>query len=237
MHDPKIFSVFQNQVAWLKIVDPGTTLYLWDQLNSLGDIGGRIKGVRLGESPSRLVRQLDNVVRTPSRMLDELIRDERSSAESFIDHDTVAPLVLYQYASQRWGRLAEKHLHQGGDVLTALATEPEPEEAIRNAAEAARRLMQEHTEKGKGGRRHKRDEALSMAAKHVLEIYQTITGRLPGVSIQSNVESQEEQIRGKTVEFLYDCLGLMGFHTSRPTLRRLIETFRKREKVVCHNRR
>ena len=121
MPDPKTLSVFQKQVAWLKITDPVTKHYLLDQLNSLSDIGERIKGIRLGESPSRLIRQLNIVVRTPARMLDKLIRDELSSAKSLIEHDVVAPLVLFQYASQRWGRSAEKHLHQGGDVLTALA--------------------------------------------------------------------------------------------------------------------
>ena len=218
---------YDRMASLLRVSDPAKKAYLVEQLDDFEEIGRLTRTVRLSEPRSRLAIKAKLASKNPLPYVTRLTCS-RQDALAFLEKNPVAPLILFHYAQLKWGWNAERHLGEDGDALEALAAEPDPQQAFRVAAQAAAEQLSGQVLLGRGGPRRKPDEAIAIAAEHILDIYQTVTGKVPGVSVRPGTETPEEQIRGPAVEFLLGGLELMGFTISRGNARLLIDGYRRR---------
>ncbi len=186
------------------------------------------KSARPAARPSELIRALERAHRNPVPMTKALVSAEvtRDEAWHVVDTNATAVILLYHYARMIWGDQAERHLGKEGDALDHLRACPDPADAIKASAERALNVLEPNRSRGRGGRRNTRDTALKLASEHILDVYVTITRKLPSVSVLSKSKNPAVQIKGPAVEFLESCLEVMGLRTSRPTLRRCIGDYR-----------
>lgn len=218
---------YDRIASLLGVSDPAKKAYLAEQLLDFEEIGRLTRTVRLSEPRSRLAIRATLAAKNPLFYVTRLT-GPRQDALTFLRKDPVASLLLFHWAQLQWGWNAERHLGEDGDALEALAAEPDPQQAFRYAALAATKQLSGQALEGRGGPRRKPDEAIAIAAEHILDIYQTVTGKVPGVSVRPGTETPEEQIRGPAVEFLCGGLELMGFTISRGNVRLLIDGYRRR---------
>ncbi len=223
----KLSDRFRHIVTCLDIKDQYLKSYLQGQVEQFPETGKMMRTLQRRASPSEMFRKLRAIVRNPQLFLGRIFGSgvSEKDANRFLDSDPVAPLILFQYATQKSPARPERHLGQEGDIVSLLLQEVDRDSAIRQAALDTIQILKPHAGHGRGGNRHKRDIALALAAEHVLEIYRVVARKMPTVTVVPAVKGPEVQIQGIAVEFL-DCgLEMMGFKPSRATLRRLIDDY------------
>ncbi len=86
---------------------------------------------------------------------------------------------------------------------------------LTDAAANARVDVERKVRSGRGGRRHEGDWALEEVIRQLLQLYEEVTGRQPGTSV--NFTTREEG--GPVVRFLQLCLPPLGWHLTAPAIR------------------
>jgi hypothetical protein len=198
--------------------------YLDDQFRQMPEIGKSFKNCVVSTSRSVIDRQLDRITRNPRRLRSKLL-GAREAALSLIQDEAAIAILLFHYANSLTPHHPERHLGPEGDVLDRLGQEPSPDSALVQAARSALEEREQAGQHGRGGKRHYRHAAISMAADHALELYECATGDLPGFTISSGP-------KGPAVDFLEFSLQQMGLAVSLSTLRRLIEAYRQRRLLI-----
>lgn len=213
--------------------------YLHQMVLLLPDHAASFKSARPAARPSELIRALERTHKNPGPMVEALAGAEATRDESWhvVDTDATAVVLLYHYARMIWGDQAEHHLGKEGDALDHLRACPDPADAIKTSATRALNVLEPKRSRGRGGHRNTRDTALTLASEHILDVYVTITRRPPPLSVLSKNKNPAVQIKGAAVDFLDICLEIMGLRTSRPTLRRCIEDYRRRMQLPSDPRR
>ncbi len=213
--------------------------YLHQMVLLLPDHAASFKSARPAARPSELIRALERTYKNPGPMTEGLVGADvtRDEAWHVVDTDATAVILLYHYARMIWGDQAERHLGKEGDALDHLRACPDPANAMKASATRALKVLEPKRLRGRGGHRNTRDTALKLANEHILDVYVTITRQLPSLSVLSKSKNPAVQIKGAAVDFLEICLEIMGLRTSRPTLRRCIEDYRRRMQPPSDQRR
>ena len=194
--------------------------YVEYQIRQMPDIGRSLKRATTVDAASEIDRRLERIAANPERVTSVLL-GSREEAQSVIQRVDAIQILLFHYAQTITPANPERHLGIHGDVLDLLAAEANPGETLGQVTREVLCLRVGMTRSGRGGGRHHRHQAISMAAEHVLEIYKSVTGNLPGVSVIPG-----GPIKGLAVDFLKHCLGLLGLSVSDGTIRRLIDSYR-----------
>ena len=218
---------------------PWQTTYLSQIVQLLPDQAASFKSTRPAARPSELIRALERTYKNPGPMTEGLVGADvtRDEAWHVVDTDATAVILLYHYARMIWGDQAERHLGKEGDALDHLRACPDPADALKASAKRALKVLEPKRLRGRGGHRNTRDTALKLANEHILDVYVTITRQLPSLSVLSKSKNPAVQINGAAVEFLKIWLEFMGLRTSRATLRRCIEDYRRRMQPPSDPRR
>lgn len=204
--------------------------YLSEQVLFLPELASSFKSTRPAIRTSELSRKLHQVTKNPIPMIRALIGPgvTRKEAWRCIETNAIAVILLYYHARITWGSRAERRLGRNGTALDHLRKRADPAGALKAAAQIALQNFDPGRPRGRGGIRRRRDTALDLAAEHVLDVYTTITREAPSVSVLTRSKNPSVQIKGKAVQFLEICLKIMGLQTSRATLRRCIESYRRK---------
>jgi hypothetical protein len=181
-------------------------------------------------SASQKERFLERVAADPGRTLAQIFKscDQTGSDDAVqhaIDHHEPVAVLSYHTARLLSPKGRAEDCVGTAELTGALAKPGTNADLVRAAAQSALAELQPKIRRGKGGsRRSTGTYARDLMIDHILDVYSSITGTMPGFTNFNG-------IGGPAVNYLRYVLPRAGFAVpSDSTLRRRISSFREREK-------
>ena len=196
--------------------DPSKRRWLKYHLRDMRDDAASYRMRRVIREPAKLAKQFKTFEKACERVLTLLDADATGEGLVFQyrPDEHLQALLLWEFGAdvspENPGRavedgsakeLFEKHV---GTVVR-----------LKHAASNARVDVERKVRSGLGGRRHEGDWALEEVIRQLLQLYEEVTGRQPGTSV--NFKTREEG--GPVVRFLQLCLPRLGWHLTAPAIR------------------
>ena len=99
----KLSDRFWNIVRYLDTKDQYLRSYLQGQVEQFPETGKMMRTLQRRASPSEMIRKLHAIVRNPQLFLGRIFGSgiSEKNVSRFLNSDPVAPLILFQYATQK----------------------------------------------------------------------------------------------------------------------------------------
>ena len=196
--------------------DPSKRSWLEYHLRDMPDDAASYRMRRVIREHGRLAKQFKTFEKACQRVLTLLDADATSEDFNFQyrPDEHLQALLLWEFGADvipkdpgravedgSAKKLFEKHV---GAVV-----------GLKRAAAIARVDVDRKVRSGRGGRRHEGDWALEEVIRQLLQLYEEVTGRQPGTS----VDFKTRKAGGPVVRFLQLCLPRLGWHLTEPAIR------------------
>ena len=196
--------------------DPSKRSLLEYHLRDMRDDAASYRMRRVIREPAKLVKQFKTFEKACQRVLTLLDADATSEDFDFQcrPDEHLHALLLWEFGADvipkdpgravedgSAKKLFEKHV---GMVVR-----------MKHAAANARVDVERKVRSGRGGRRQEGDWALEEVIRQLLQLYEEVTGRQPGTSV--NFKTREEG--GPVVRFLQLCLPRLGWDLTESAIR------------------
>ena len=198
------------------ISDPEKRRWLELQLCDMPDDAASYRMRRVIRAPAKLAKRFETFERACERVLKLLNADAKDGNIDFPNRltDPLHALLLWEFGADvtpadpgravedgSAKKLFEKHV---GMVVR-----------LKHAAANARVDVERKVRPGRGGGRHEGDWALEEVIRQLLQLYEEVTDRQPGTS----VDPITREVGGAVVGFLQLCLPPLGWHLTASAIR------------------
>ncbi len=203
-------------VETIGVSDPAKRGWLEYHLRDMPDDAASYRMRWVIRAPAKLAKRFETFERACERVLKLLIADARDGNIDFPNRltDPLHALLLWEFGADvtpadpgravedgSAKKLFEKHV---GMVVR-----------LRHAAANARVDVERKVRPGRGGGRHEGDWALEEVIRQLLQLYEEVTDRQPGTS----VDPITREVGGPVVGFLQLCLPHLGWHLTASAIR------------------
>ncbi|MCH8863709.1 MAG: hypothetical protein IID51_14575 [Proteobacteria bacterium] len=206
-----------DQIAkTIGLTNPAKRRWLQYHLRDMPDDAASYRLRRAIREPGKLAKEFNTFETACQRVLNLLDADATNDGLDFQcrPDDHLHALLLWEFGADVIpddpGRAVED-----GSAKTLFEKHVGSVVRLKHAAANARVDVERKVRSGQGGRRHEGDWALEEIIRLLLQLYEEVTDRQPGTSVDPNTG----KAGGPVVRFLQLCLPRLGWHFSASAIR------------------
>ena len=198
------------------ISDPKNRRELEYHLRDMPDDAASYRMRRVIREPGKLIKEFKTFEKACHRVLKLLDADATNEGHDFQcrSDDHLHALLLWEFGADVIpddpGRAVEN-----GSARTLFEKHVGSIVRLKHAAANAQVDVERKVRSGRGGRRHEGDWALEEIIRQLLQLYEEVTDRKPGTS----VDPSTGKVGGPVVSFLQLCLPPLDWHLTAPAIR------------------